>query len=306
MKKYGSISIDIDPLWHYLEVRDWKPKEQTKLNTIYDDAIPRLLDLFGKHNIKATFFIVGKDALLKRNSALLRKISDMGHEIANHTMNHVQNFIGLSKEEKENEIKAMDELVTDIIGKKIVGFRAPGWNIDNETIEILEKRNYLYDSSVFPSSFVPFMKIAHFIKNRGRGATCFGRPFYIFFAPRLPYSPHHNRIWAKGNRKIQEFPISVLPFLRFPFFGTLVYFWGVKFFNLSYRIFKLRNSFLNYELHGLDLADFTDINDERLRVKSGITLKLETKIHIWDTIFSKLANDFELIPICRLLKDKHF
>ena len=54
MKDYKicSISIDMDPIGHYLRARGYSPSPKTNLNAVYDDALPRMVDIFDKYNIK--------------------------------------------------------------------------------------------------------------------------------------------------------------------------------------------------------------------------------------------------------------
>ncbi len=295
-----SLSIDLDPLDHYLTVRGWKPLPNTNLNTIYDGALLQFLDVFSEFNIKATFFVVGKDLLNKNNQRLIKRLSEEGHEIANHTMNHIQDFVSLEKNKKRSEIEEMARRASDLIGKPITGFRAPGWNIDIDTIDILEERGYCYDSSVFPSFFIPLLKLVHFHKNRGRGASCFGKPFLICAAPRGPYFPSVDRIWKRGNRSILEIPPSVLPVVRFPFFGTLIFQLGVNFFIMSFSIFRLSSLPLVYELHGIELADYDDIGDERLRVKPGLTWPLKDKIDVYKKMITLFKNGYRFMPMQEL------
>jgi len=51
-------------------------------------VVPRILASLEKQGLKATFFIVGKDAEDPRNTAALKQIAAAGHEIANHSYLH--------------------------------------------------------------------------------------------------------------------------------------------------------------------------------------------------------------------------
>ena len=48
---------------------------------------PALLELLAKHDVKATFFTIGKYA--EQEPALLREVAAAGHAIGNHTYSHV-------------------------------------------------------------------------------------------------------------------------------------------------------------------------------------------------------------------------
>jgi len=301
MKKLASMSIHLDPIDHYFNVRGWNPNANTKLNAIYDSAIPLFLDLLDKYNIKATFFVVGKDLKIQRNRKTVKLIKSKGHEIANHTMNHLQPFTSLSKNQKQIEIENGDKIISDVTGSKVSGFCTPGWDIDIETINLLENYGYVYDSSVFPSYYIPLLKSISYLKDRRMGAKGFGKPIFICIAPRRPYYPSEKAIWKKGKRKILEIPTCVLPIIRFPFWGTLNFIYGIRGFNLNFQLANLSRIPIVYVLHGLDLVDFyAHINDYRLKVKPGITLPLSEKILIYDEVFKTFVKYYSLHPLIKL------
>ena len=67
------------------------PPRPNELALTFDDgpnpaATPQLLDLLAAHNIRATFFLIGRHALAQ--PALVRRIAAAGHALGNHTMSH--------------------------------------------------------------------------------------------------------------------------------------------------------------------------------------------------------------------------
>ncbi|HVR40845.1 MAG TPA: polysaccharide deacetylase family protein, partial [Thermoanaerobaculia bacterium] len=95
-----------------------------------------------RYDAKATLFMVGSDFLIETNHAPIRAAAAEGHEIANHSMNHVQGFRMLSVAEKEAEIAGMEDVCKSTIGVAPVGFRSPGWNIADDVLPILKRRGY--------------------------------------------------------------------------------------------------------------------------------------------------------------------
>ncbi len=49
---------------------------------------PAVLDCLARHNIKATFFVMGRKAVTPEGSTLVRQASEAGHWIGNHTFTH--------------------------------------------------------------------------------------------------------------------------------------------------------------------------------------------------------------------------
>jgi len=302
-KKYCAISVDLDPIDHYLYARDYKPLDVTNLNAIYDDALPRFLDLFDQYGVKVTFFLVGRDVLEAKNKTRIREVVKRGHEIANHTYNHYQYFCHLSHEDKRNEIERTDNIISDTVGKKSVGFRAPAWGIDHITMNILEENEYLYDSSVFPSKLVPVISYVNWLLNKGRLKRGLGNSYKLGMASKLPYFPHREKIWKKGNMNIMEMPPTILPIIQLPFLGTLLFMLGETIFNISFSYYSFFNKPLLYELHGIELVDYySSINDERLLMKPGLGKKIHEKMKLYHLMLSKFSRSYHFITMQQLVQ----
>tara|TARA_B110001452_G_C15234033_1_gene427313 strand:+ start:52 stop:987 length:936 start_codon:yes stop_codon:yes gene_type:complete len=280
-KKIINISIDIDNIHHYLKARNYEPTEHTKLGSIYNYALPRMLDLFEKYNIKATFFTVGEDAL--KYPDVIKLMHHNGHEIANHTLNHHQHFGELQYSDMEYEILECNKILEDITGDKVIGFRAPGWNINNNTLSILKEGGFKYDSSVFPSKLIPILNLFNYVTNKGRMKSNLGKNMKIGFASKKPYYPHLENFWKKSNQnEILEIPPTVVPFLNLPFLGTSLYKFGKPLFKVSKTIIDLYYDLILYELHAIELVGFEEVNDNRLSVKPGFKFSLKKKIDLYN------------------------
>ncbi|MCZ8519674.1 MULTISPECIES: polysaccharide deacetylase family protein [Paenibacillus] len=83
---------------------------------------PQILDILKKHEVKATFFVVGRQA--QKYPEVLRRISDEGHRIGNHSWDHAD-LSKLSGPQLLEEIAAGDEAVRQVTGSAPVLFRAP-------------------------------------------------------------------------------------------------------------------------------------------------------------------------------------
>jgi hypothetical protein len=166
-------------------------------------------------------------------------------------MTHPFNFSNCGYEKKCSEILDTGKLLEDITGKKVVGFRAPCYDIDMDMLEILAENGYLYDSSVYPSYFKVLQLFVYVVLCRGKFRKM--GSLMTSFAPNKPYMLRKNAML--------EIPISMVPYMRFPFYSTVLFSTGMKFFNAQYHLVK-RLKTLTYELHSIDLAD--DVED-RLR-----------------------------------------
>ena len=100
--------------------------------------------------VKATFFCLGWIAELFPR--LIKDIHKAGHEIASHGYDHRQIY-RMTPVEFREDIRRTRETLEDIIGARVLGYRAPSYSIIRKTLwafEILAEEGYCYDSSIFP------------------------------------------------------------------------------------------------------------------------------------------------------------
>lgn len=87
-------------------------KEKTVFLTFDDGPIPEVttfvLDFLREKGIKATFFCVGDN--VRKHPEIFQRILDEGHQVGNHTFNHLQGLYTSSKDYIRNVEKA-DELI---------------------------------------------------------------------------------------------------------------------------------------------------------------------------------------------------
>lgn len=104
----------------------------------------RLLELFDRYNVCATFFVLGWVA--KRFSGLIREIAELGHEIASHGYSH-RLCCEMQGPELRRDIQMSTQLLGDITGQTVLGYRAPNFSVTKELVAFLEELNFVYDSS---------------------------------------------------------------------------------------------------------------------------------------------------------------
>jgi peptidoglycan/xylan/chitin deacetylase (PgdA/CDA1 family) len=108
-------------------------------------GVPRILRLLKKHNVKAGFFIPGEVAELYPDT--VSDIFKEGHEIGHHGYSHKNPASCTFLEEKE-EIKKGIEVLESITGEKPIGYRAPAADLSENTLNLLNEFNLIYDSSM--------------------------------------------------------------------------------------------------------------------------------------------------------------
>jgi peptidoglycan/xylan/chitin deacetylase (PgdA/CDA1 family) len=118
-------------------------------------GISRILALLASHGVHGTFFVPAHTALSFPDA--VREIIAAGHEIGAHGYLH-ELTAGLSRTEEDNLLKRSLETLQRAIGKnqRPVGYRSPAWDLSENTIELLEKHEFIYDSSLMADDFRPF------------------------------------------------------------------------------------------------------------------------------------------------------
>lgn len=118
----------------------------------YDRLLDHILEQLELHDIRATFFCLGKIAL--EFPDVIRKIEAGGHEIGSHS--HAHKWVNkMTPAEFREDTRQAVSALEDLIGKKIKSFRAPAFSIGESNkwaFEILTEFGIENDASIFPGS----------------------------------------------------------------------------------------------------------------------------------------------------------
>ncbi len=255
---FVSVSVDLDAVECYWRIHalPGAPPEASRF-AVLRRCLPRFAELFARHGVTATFFAVGRDLDDDRDgAALLAELARAGHEIASHSQSHPYDLVRLGRAAIAREIDRAHDAIARCADRAPLGFRAPGYEISRDVMELLIERGYRYDSSVFPS--VPYFgaKAAVMAAMRLLGrpsGSILGSP-RVLAAPRAPYHPAAGDPYRRGQLPIVELPIAVTPALRLPVIGTSLVAAPTW---LRERLVAaaLSATHFNLELHGIDLGD---------------------------------------------------
>lgn len=126
-------------------------------STDWDNYTPRVVDntrallrLFEQHELQATFFVLGWVA--ERQPKLVKEIQAQGHEIASHGYSH-QLIYNQTPDVFADETRRSKQILEDIIGEPIHGYRASSYSITHKSLwalDILVEHGFTWDSSIFP------------------------------------------------------------------------------------------------------------------------------------------------------------
>ena len=98
-----------------------------QLALTYDDGpndpyTLRLLEILGKHNVHATFFLIGR--YVQQRPDIVREVVNAGHVVGNHTFSH-PNLIFASATQTTAELQKCERAITQAIGQHSPLFRPP-------------------------------------------------------------------------------------------------------------------------------------------------------------------------------------
>jgi polysaccharide deacetylase family protein (PEP-CTERM system associated) len=180
------LTVDVECWFHAYNLKEKIPPSVWHLQETRIVAnMERILNLFGSHDTKATFFVLGWVA--DRFPEVVRMIDAAGHEIGTHGYYH--NLITeMTPASFEEDLAKSLEAISRLSTRPIRGHRASNFTIVPNTywaLEILARHGLEYDSSIFPI-------------KRDR----YGIPDY---PNRLPHTLH-----LQSGATLKEFPMSTL------------------------------------------------------------------------------------------------
>jgi len=231
------ITCDVDP---------------TPESTISDkrDALEKTSTLFDEFGIKSTFFVVANIA--KDYRPQIRDLLNKGHEIGCHGLSHDENeeYNNLPEETQRDYLTSATKILADITGQAVTSFRGPRVKTSHITQQILEELHYKADASVCSQRLD--LLSSNLINTKW------------IFAPRLPYHPHHQNAFRRGERNLWVVPVSAIVL---PFVSGMLYTFGLTFtklmFRLLYKEARQTGKPIVYLLHPVEFAPKTVRREKR-------------------------------------------
>lgn len=274
-KPIAFIHIDCDRLFC---VNDCSYRDrEVSYDYIFFSAIPKVIQILDRYQVKATFFVVAQDLEDKNKKDLFIEVVNKGHRIASHSYSHADldhNNVNLQKEIAHSKAVLEKNLVVNV-----QGFRAPGYSINKEALSLLEDNGYLYDSSVFPTKA--------FSKKIGVNISEY--PFYL-----------------GSNNKLIELPLpGSLPLLPpwHPSFSILL---GKWYFDINFLTKGLKANPFILLFHLIDFSDPLSknlISGIKDRLMSGSMVSENRKIMLSEYVIQKIMKHFDIKLTEIMIKD---
>jgi polysaccharide deacetylase family protein (PEP-CTERM system associated) len=147
----NALTVDVEDYFHVEAFSSTVPRTSWDgFHLRVEESTRRILDLFDRHGVKATFFVLGWVA--RKRPRLVAEIAGRGHEIGCHSFWH-RLVYRLTPEEFRADLREATCAIEDAAGMKLRGYRAPTYSITACSLwalEILAEEGYAYDSSIFP------------------------------------------------------------------------------------------------------------------------------------------------------------
>ena len=104
-------------------------------------ATPAILDALKKHQAPAAFFVVGN--FVRDNPDLIRRMTEEGHTVANHTLSHPDMSKISSVENFQKELSGVESLYKEITGTDMIKYYRPPQGIySTENLKMAQQLGY--------------------------------------------------------------------------------------------------------------------------------------------------------------------
>ncbi len=147
----NAMTVDVEDYFQvsafepYIEREQWDSQEcRVEAN------VDRILGLFERHGVSATFFTLGWIA--QRYPAMVQRIVAAGHELASHGWSHVR-VTEQEPEQFRQDVIRTKALLEDVSGREIIGYRAASYSIGADNLwalDVLRETDHKYSSSIYP------------------------------------------------------------------------------------------------------------------------------------------------------------
>ena len=147
----NAMTVDVEDYYHVSVFDGLIPRSKwAEMPSRVVRNTERLLRLFEKAGIRATFFVLG--CVAEREPELVRTITQHGHEIASHGFAH-RLVYDMTPALFRDDVRRSKALLESLSGSQVLGYRAPSYSITPRSLwalDVLIEEGFRYDASIFP------------------------------------------------------------------------------------------------------------------------------------------------------------
>lgn len=200
--KYAVLSMDIED-WYHVDYLSGKACDRTYSML---DGLEAYQQLIESHRICSSYFVLGE--VVQSLKKTLRQMSDRGYDIGTHGWGHVRPLT-MDLRAFASEVQFCKHELEDVLGKPVLGYRAPCFSLDRERLDVLERIGFKYDSSRILFGEHPLygeLDVVGF-QERLPGIYCHG-DFFEFEISTLPFAGR--QIPVSGGGYLRIFPWAIM------------------------------------------------------------------------------------------------
>jgi polysaccharide deacetylase family protein (PEP-CTERM system associated) len=270
-------SVDVEDWFHILDLPATpEMAEWSGLPSRVERNFQRLLETFEQKDVRVTCFFLGW--IGEKFPALVKEAVRHGHEIASHGYAHRLTY-QMSPEEFFQDAVRSKNILEDIAGRAVWGYRSAGFSVTHETDWFFDKlieAGYVYDSSVFPAP-------------RGHGGMAGGEraPFWI----------------DRPAGQLFEFPVSVAEVM-----GKSICFFGGGYLRLfPYPVIsRMARGVLNEGRPVVFYIHPREIDPEHPRLPMNWKRRFKSYVNLESTLpkIERLLSEFQMTSFERLILEE--
>lgn len=173
----------------HLPSLNYLSRNENKIALTFDDGpcqpqTSKVLDVLLKHNVKATFFLIGKN--ISGNEPLVNRLVNEGHSIGSHSHSHHFWIDMWGKKKLEDDIAQSLSVIKECTGKEVKLFRPPYGVTTPNFAYVLKKLNLVsvgWNVRSYDTSSSDINKILARVLQQTKGGSI------ILLHDRLDYAP---------------------------------------------------------------------------------------------------------------------
>ncbi|WP_459845152.1 polysaccharide deacetylase family protein [Halolamina salina] len=150
------LTVDFDAVSPWLHAGEFgdSPVQRSRGRFGAEVGAPRLLDLFDRLDVPATWFVPGHT--IDSFPEPCERVVDAGHEIGHHGWSHTPPGEYESREAERADVARGIESIESLTGSPPAGYRSPSWDFSPYTVSILREFGFEYSSSGMAREFEPY------------------------------------------------------------------------------------------------------------------------------------------------------
>ena len=196
---------------------------------------------------------------------------------------------------------AAENAIAAATGVRPTGFRGPGFSLSTATLEVLRRRGYRYDATVFPNLLNPLAR-AYFFATSNLTAEEKEQRKELFGTWKDALRPVKPFEWRLPGGTLLEIPVSTMPLFKVPLHLSYLLYLAkfsrlaaLAYFRFALFMCRITGTQPSVLLHPLDFMGREDC--PQLAFFPGMDLPRERKLALAAELLAMLASRYEIVTM---------